>query len=209
MILQLRIGLLDSNCYLVYERDGGEAAIVDPGFSRPDQLEAEVRRRNLRVAYILNTHGHFDHVIGAPSLTYCSARYGIHPADRDLLANGGGAASFGLPVLPMPAPDLDLIDGTVLNLGALSIKVVHTPGHTPGCVCLYLPEEEALLTGDTLFRGSVGRTDLPGGDARLLTQSLKRLLTLPPATRIYPGHGDASTLGREGRHNPWLRRTGA
>ncbi len=206
MILQLPIGLLGSNCYLLYAREGGDAAIVDPGVSQPDALTAEVRQRDLHVTHILYTHGHFDHVIGAPALGLTGVRYGLHPADRDLLANGGGAAAFGLPVLPLPAPDLDLEEGVVVAVDTLHIEALHTPGHTPGCICLYLPEEEALLTGDTLFRGSVGRTDLPGGDARRLSQSLKRLLELPSSTRIYPGHGEPSSLEVERRHNPWLRR---
>ena len=205
MIDQLPIGLLDSNCYLVYDHEGGDGAIVDPGVPQPNLLLEAISRRHLRIRYILNTHGHFDHVLGLGSLALPEALVAVHPRDRDLLVQGGGTAQFGLPVVRFAPPDLDLTDGTVLTVDGLRIEVIHTPGHTLGSVCLYVPTDGALITGDTLFAGSVGRTDLLGGDPQMLALSLKRILELPDQTLIYPGHGNATTLVYERRHNPWLQ----
>ncbi len=204
MIIQLPIGLLGSNCYIVH--NAGESAVVDPGFDDPEPLLEALNTHGLRVRYILNTHGHFDHTIGNARLQLPEAQLAIHPADRQLLLSGGGLAQFGLPEIASPEPALDLVEETPLTLGTLHIKVLHTPGHTPGSVCLYIPETGDVLTGDTLFAGAVGRTDLPGGDARQLTQSLRKLLQLPAETRVHPGHGDPTTLGVERQHNPWLQR---
>jgi len=190
MIIRLPIGLLDSNCYIIYDHDRGTGAIVDPGVEDTRALLREVDHRRLHISHILNTHGHFDHVMANNLLDLPGADLAIHAGDRDLLMAGGGAPMFGLPFVPSPEPTL---------------MVLHTPGHTPGCVCFYLPEEEGLLTGDTLFAGSVGRTDLPGSSPQALERSLKRLCRLPGRTRVYPGHGDTTTIDREQRVNPFLR----
>lgn len=214
MIVGLPIGLVESNCYLVYDESldhtaTPNGAVVDPGGDVQPLLD-EIARRGVRLGYLLNTHGHFDHIAANAQLRAAfPAPLGLHPADRALLAAGGGAAMFGLTYINSPAPDVDLYDGLILQIGKLRLEVLHTPGHTPGSVCFYCPEERALLTGDTLFAGSVGRTDLPGGDARQLSASLRRLLALPPETRILPGHGPESTLEVERRTNPWLRRLAA
>lgn len=211
MIIGLPIGLVESNCYLIYDEAFNDTtmpngAVVDPGGDVRPLLD-EIDRRRVRLGYLLNTHGHFDHIAANAHLhATFPVPLGLHPADRDLLAIGGGAAMFGLTHISSPAPDFELYDGLRLNIGRLHLEVLHTPGHTPGSVCFYCPEEAALFTGDTLFAGSVGRTDLPGGDARQLHRSLKRLLTLPPETRILPGHGPESTLDVERHTNPWLRR---
>lgn len=204
MIIQLPLGILEANCYLVYDADNGNGIVVDPGGDVAPLLR-EIEQRRVTVKAILNTHGHFDHSAGNIDLAHLHVPLAIHPADRELLAAGGGAAWFGFPPVPAVQPTLDLTAGFELAVGKLHGHVLETPGHTPGSVCLYIPEENALLTGDTLFAGSVGRTDLPGGDPRALTESLKRLLTLPPETVIYPGHGPLSTLAQEKRNNPWLK----
>lgn len=206
MIAGLPIGLFESICYLVYDEAAGEGIVVDPGGDTTPLL-GELKRRNLKLKYILNTHGHIDHIAAnAYLISATGAPLGLHPDDRDLLAQGGGAGWFDLACVPSPQPTLDLVDGLILEVGTLHLQVLHTPGHTPGSICLYIPEDNTLLTGDTLFKGSVGRTDLPGGNARALTASLRRLITLPPQTTLYPGHGPASTLEIELRTNPWLRR---
>jgi hydroxyacylglutathione hydrolase len=204
-IIQLPIGLLGANCYLVYDREGGEAAIVDPGMRDPQQLLDQIARLALRVQVILNTHGHFDHVAGNGLLEFPNADLGIHPADRALLMQGGGARQFGFMPPASPPPTLALVDGKQLTLGSETIEIIHTPGHTPGCVCFYIPAVPAVLTGDTLFAGSVGRTDLTGGSQRELEASLRRLMRLPSETRLYPGHGPATSLSVEKRNNPWLK----
>ncbi len=206
MILRLPIGLVGSNTYLVYDEENGDGVIVDPGGETQPLLD-EIGQRRVRVRYILNTHGHFDHIAANAAVkAQFDVPLGLHPADQELLLHGGGAALFGLNYVPSPPPDLELVEGLRLEIGALHLQVLHTPGHTPGSVCLYIPEESALLTGDTLFASGVGRTDLPGGDARQLTESLRRLLALPPETTVYSGHGSSTTLSAERRHNPWLRR---
>jgi len=206
MIVRLPLGLLESNTYLIYHPTSRRGVIVDPGGEVAPLLD-EITARGLTIEAVLNTHGHFDHSAANAALCrHLAIPLGLHPADRELLEQGGGAGWFGLDYEASPFPTLLLEDGVSLDFGGLKIEVIHTPGHTPGSVCLYLPEAAALLTGDTLFAGNVGRTDLPGGSARDLTASLKKLVQLPPATRIYPGHGPESTLAEECRRNPWLRR---
>lgn len=206
MIIGLPIGKVGSNTYLVYDEEGGTGVVVDPG-GKLEPLLVEIERHDVEVRYVLNTHAHFDHIAAnAKLLAALDVPLGLHPDDEELLTRGGGAEWFNTAYVPSPKPELDLTDGRVLEVGDLHLEVVHTPGHTPGSICLYVREDEALLTGDTLFRGSVGRTDLPGGDARQLTASLRHLLTLPAETKIYPGHGPTTTLERERNANPWLRR---
>ena len=204
MIVQIPLGILEANCYLVYDEANGEGVIVDPG-GDTTPLRREIEQRHVKIKAILNTHGHFDHSAGNAELASLNVPLGIHPDDRNLLAEGGGAAWFGFPTGPAMHPTIELTEGFEYAVGNLCLHVLTTPGHTPGSVCFYIPEENALLTGDTLFAGGIGRSDLPGGDPRALTASLTRLLTLPPETAIYPGHGPTSTLAQEKCHNPWLR----
>ncbi|MBN1922997.1 MAG: MBL fold metallo-hydrolase [Anaerolineae bacterium] len=210
MIIGLPIGMVNSNSYLIFDETGdGDGAIIDPG-GKIQPLLDQITRHRILPRYLLNTHGHFDHTAANAQLKALYAiPLGVHPADYALLAAGGGAVAFGIPPVNSPCPDLELNDGDILEIGQLHLQVYHTPGHTPGSVCIYCPEERALFTGDTLFAGSVGRTDLPGGNARQLTASLLRLLALPPETRILPGHGPQSTLTNEQRLNPWLQRLSA
>lgn len=206
MIIRLPIGILESNGYLACDEISRQGVVIDPGGDLTS-LQVEIQRREIQVRYILNTHGHFDHIAAnAGLIAALIVPLGLHPADRELLLAGGGAAWYGQAYVPSPPPTLDLEDGLVLKTGALHIEVIHTPGHTPGSVCFYIPQDGALITGDTLFAGSVGRADLPGGNARELAQSLRRLLAFPETTRIYPGHGPSSTLAQEKRYNPWLQR---
>ena len=204
MIVQIPLGILEANCYLVYDEASGEGVIVDPG-GDTTALRREIEQRGVKVKAILNTHGHFDHSAGNAELASLDIPLGIHPEDHDLLTEGGGAAWFGMPEVPTMQPSIALTEGFEHTVGNLRLRVLETPGHTPGSVCFYIPEENALLTGDTLFAGGIGRSDLPGGEPRALTESLARLLTFPPETIIYPGHGPVSTLAQEKRQNPWLK----
>lgn len=207
MIVRLPLGLLNSNCYLVYDdrtEKTRSGAVVDAGGGITSLL-SEISQRRVNPLYILNTHGHFDHTAGiAPLKAALQIPVGVHPADRSLLTEGGGAGIFGIPIRLPPVPELLLDDGLTLDIGSLQLSIIHTPGHTPGSICIYCPQERALFTGDTLFAGSVGRTDLSGGNARKLVASLKRLTDLPPETRVLPGHGSESTLEIELLNNPWL-----
>ncbi len=204
MIITLPVGIMQSNCYVVYDKESSQGYIIDPGGDSQPVLEV-IENHQIKVQSILNTHGHFDHIAGNADLASLNVPYAIHPQDRDLLRKGGGAAWFGMAYSPPPEAAIDLSDGDILNAGKLQLHVIHTPGHTPGSVCFYIPGEKALISGDTLFAGSVGRADLPGGNAHVLMESLQRLLDLPAETVVYPGHGPATTLERERQNNPWIR----
>jgi glyoxylase-like metal-dependent hydrolase (beta-lactamase superfamily II) len=197
---------LMENTYLVADNDTRDCMVVDPG-SEPERILGEIQRLRLDVKLIVNTHGHVDHVGAVAALVQATrVPYAIHPADVPMLQNAGGVSTtsmfpgFQLP----PKPDRDLSDGDTLTVGGLSFTVLETPGHTPGSVCLL--GHGIVLTGDTLFRGSIGRYDLPGGDGQRLMASIRaKLLPLPDETVVYSGHGPESTIGREKRYNPFLR----
>jgi hydroxyacylglutathione hydrolase len=203
------VGPLQSNTCLAWDEGTRHAALVDPGMES-EFILAEIGRMDLAVVAILNTHGHFDHVyrngffkeaLGCPLY--------IHPGDLDLLRSAPGhAAAFGFEGSVSPQPDGLLKDGMDIPVGNGFLKVIHTPGHSPGGTCFYSPH--FLLSGDTLFAQSVGRTDLPGGSYPELMESITtKLLCLPDTTALYPGHGPSSSLLYEKRHNPFLTGSGA
>lgn len=208
MILEyLAVGPLGANCYLLGDRPGGTGVVVDPG-GEVDRILALVLRHRLSLQYIVNTHGHVDHIGGNGRLQEATgAKIAVHAADAPLLVDPAGNLSLWLgPQLRVEGPPADLLlrQGDELTCGELKLRVLHTPGHTPGSICLLAPGG-VLLTGDTLFAGSVGRTDFPGGDlATLLSSIEQQLLTLPDETRVYPGHGEPTSVGEERRGNPFL-----
>jgi len=188
------------NCYVV--TDGGEALVIDPGEVTPDILHAI---DGFRVPTIVNTHGHCDHCGGnAALLKQTGAELVLHSADLPLLRSMEAQAEmFGVSVEPSPDPDRFLREGDTVTVGGVTLKVLHTPGHSPGHIVLV--GDGIAFVGDVLFAGSVGRTDLPGGDTHQLLESIgRKLLTLPDATTVYPGHGPATTIGQERRTNPFL-----
>jgi hydroxyacylglutathione hydrolase len=201
----LPVGLIQTNCYVVGCEQTREGVIVDPG-GHPDRILAEVKRQGLAIKYILDTHAHFDHTDANGAIVEATgAPLALHPGDLPLLKASGGAALFGLQADPSPAPDLELADGDELVVGQLCFRVLHTPGHTPGHVCFYEPEQGVLFDGDVLFRRGIGRTDLPGGSLAQLMDSIRRVLfALPDETVVYSGHGPATTIGEEKQLNPWL-----
>ena len=199
----LVVGPLQANCYLIgCERTQG-GLVVDPGGEAPRILDA-IERLGLDVACICDTHGHVDHVAANAAVQRATgARLLIHEADRELIERPHPFWSAMVGGIEPSQPDGTLADGDELHVGDLTVRVVHTPGHTPGCVCLAI--EDLLLTGDTLFAGSVGRTDLPGGSMPTLQESLRRIVAeFGEETRLLPGHGPESTLGDERRTNPFL-----
>jgi len=209
IIRTLEVGALRTNCYLVVAEPSRQAVVIDPG-GNADVILAALRELEATVRLIPLTHFHFDHIMAAPEVRRATgAPLAIHEAEATLLAQPPALFRFAYPDTPGLTADRLLRDGDELTFGEVTLQVLHTPGHSPGSVCLYCAEENAVFTGDTLFAGDVGRTDLPGGNARQLTASLRRLLTLPAETRVFPGHGPASTLERERRLNPWLRRLAA
>ena len=201
----LPVGVIQTNCYVVSCERTSHAVVIDPGGDAEDIL-ALIERENLIVAYVLNSHCHFDH-IGANGeiVAATGAKLAVHPAEVQLLESGGGAALFSLPALESPRPDIQLGVGQRLVVGDLTFTVLLTPGHSPGGISFYVEEGQAVLVGDALFAGSVGRTDLPGSDGAQLLRSIREVLfALPDDTVVYPGHGPATTIGDERRSNPWV-----
>ena len=206
MLEPFTVGPLQENCYLLADSHTQEAALIDPGDEAARLLEAlDAQGLTLRAVWL--THAHFDHVGAVADILerYPVPLY-LHPADAPLLAHASAsAARWGIPLKQPPADFLPLEDGQILALGSLQAHCLFTPGHAPGHIAFYLPEEDVVIAGDALFKGSIGRTDLPGGNhARLLESIRTKLLTLPPETKVYPGHGPATTVGEEARNNPFL-----
>jgi len=204
MIETLAVGPLQVNCHIVACPETGEAMVIDPG-DEAQRILNLLEARHLKATAIVNTHGHFDHVGG--NRTLCEATGAplmIHGADVELLRRAQqSAASYGLKTTPSPEPDRVLDDGEVVRVGNLSFKVLHVPGHSPGGICLH--HEGHVFVGDSLFAGSIGRTDLPGGDYDTLISSIRsKLWRLGDDTVVYSGHGPDTTIGRERRTNPFV-----
>ncbi len=200
------LGPLDNNTYAIVCERTRECALVDVGFEPEAVVRwVEAQPGPLAVRLLLNTHAHYDHVCGMRAVQEAlGGAYWLHPADRpllDRLAEQG--AAFGFPPARPPGPVNDLADGQRVALGDGSLEVIHTPGHSPGGVCFRSGDD--LWVGDTLFAGSVGRTDLPGGSYEALERSIRtRLFPLGDGLRVHPGHGPPTTLGRERRTNPFV-----
>jgi glyoxylase-like metal-dependent hydrolase (beta-lactamase superfamily II) len=197
-------GPWQTNAYLVWDGDSPDALVVDPGMGAAEPLVARVAELGLRLHLIANSHGHIDHIFdNAPLKRSSGAPLAIHPDDAYRLA---GQNVYGFTIEPSQA-DRDLVEGDQVRIGQLNFDVLHTPGHSEGSVCLYEERAGLLLAGDVLFRGSYGRTDLPGGNDEQMVASLGRLLrAIPAATRVLPGHGPETTVGNEA---PWLERIAA
>ena len=194
----LRVGPIGTNCYILEDDQTNLAAVIDPG-DEPELIQEALEKEGVEVRYLLLTHGHYDHTTAVPALhrVYPQADIYIHQAD----ANGAGSTLFPL---AGEVDDLKLYDeGDVIRLGDHEIQVLHTPGHSPGSVTLKV--EDVLFTGDTLFAGSCGRTDLRGGSYEQIMQSLKRLGELKGDFHVCPGHEATSTLERERKYKPFLR----
>ena len=204
----LPVGMLACNCSVLGDEKGGDAVVIDPG-DEIDRVQEILTRHNLRVRYIIATHAHIDHVGGIEKLKRLTgAAVLMHASDLPLYQNLELQAAW-LGVQPPQAVEVDqfLKDGDVLKWGRRSLEVLHTPGHSPGSLCLHLPgEERRIFSGDTLFQSSIGRTDLWGGSFDQILGSIKNaLLPFPDATPVFPGHGPATTIGEERETNPFLQ----
>ena len=194
-------GPWQTNAYLVWDGRSTDALVLDPGMGAAEPLIQQVAAKGLRLHLIANSHGHIDHIFdNGPLMRASGAPLAIHPDDAYRL---DGRNNYGFEVEPSTATQ-DLLEGQQLRIGDLVFDILHTPGHSEGSVCLYEERRSLLLSGDVLFAGSYGRTDLPGGNDEQMVASLARLARqIPPAVRVLPGHGGETTLGRE---LPWLQR---
>jgi hydroxyacylglutathione hydrolase len=207
-IVPMLLGPVQTNTYLVADTESRVAAVIDPAWDGA-AIVREAERREWRITDIWLTHAHFDHFAGVGGVVQKldpAPRIALHPLDRPLWQRSGGTAWFGLPTFESgPAPTFELEDGMQLILGAHAFEVRHSPGHSPGHVMFYCAGQACLFSGDLLFAGGVGRTDLPGGDWETLLASIReRVFNLPDGVQVYPGHGPSTTVGRERRTNPFL-----
>ncbi len=201
------VGPLACNCSILADENTCQATVIDPG-EDVEKILAVLQKHHLSVEQIIITHAHIDHVGGAVRLKQLTgAPIYMNLYDLPLLKMMDVQAGWlGVAAPEVAAPDVDASDLLSLRIAGEPAQVLHTPGHTEGSVCLHLPTSQLLLAGDTLFAGSIGRTDLPGGDLKKILRSLKeRLLPLPDATRVIPGHGTSTTIGQERETNPFLR----
>lgn len=211
-ITRFVFNMFGENTYVVFDERSGDAAIIDPGMLNPREEEAiskYLQEKRLVIRHLINTHLHLDHIFG---VNFIKDRYGVGleagADDEPLLADlNGSALRFGI------RRDFDKVDldtrlkaGEQIYIGDEYLEVISVPGHTRGGIALYAPQSKVVFTGDSLFQGSVGRTDLPGGDHATLIKSIREhLLTLPDDTMVLPGHGDATTIGQEKATNPYLQ----
>ena len=206
MVRGIVVGVFQENCWVIGNRRTGEGICIDPG-DQPEEVLALARDLGVRIKLIANSHAHIDHVLGVRGVhSSTGAKFYLHDQDLDLLRDGFrmSALRFGLdPSQPPPDPDAFVEDGDVLEVDGLRLQVIGTPGHTPGSVSYYT--DGLLFSGDTLFRGSIGRTDLPGGSFEQEMASIwEKLLVLPEETVVLPGHMDETQIGFEKKHNPFV-----
>ena len=200
------VGPLMENAYLLVDEDSSRAVLIDPG-DEPERLLYALESQALTLSAIWLTHAHFDHIGAIDGIL---AKYTVpvllHPEDKPLYSNAYKAAQlWEIPFVQPSAATVDIEDKQVLTLGNTNVHCLFTPGHAPGHIAFYLPEQQLLIAGDALFQGSIGRTDLPMGNHEQLIESIKtRLLVLPDDTDVYPGHGEATTIGAEKSYNPFL-----
>ncbi len=203
IVRSLVVGPLDVNCFIIWDEASKKAMVIDPG-DEPDRIMEIINNESLSVDYIVCTHAHFDHVGAVADIKKeTGAKVIIHRDELEIYHGAKDQAAFwGYDLDPLPEPEIFVKDGDEISLGGISFKVLHTPGHSPGGICL--SGEGVIVTGDTLFAGAVGRTDFYGGDMNRLRESFKRLMSFPPETEVLPGHGPNSTIGRERSENVFL-----
>jgi hydroxyacylglutathione hydrolase len=206
-IVTFTLGPAITNAYLVADSETREAAVIDPAWDG-EVILAEAETRGWRIAHMWYTHAHFDHIGGAGTIADALnplPLVALHPADHVLWRAEGGAPLFGFKIDPGPEPTIDLTHGQILKLGNIRFEVRHTPGHTPGLCVFYVESDSVCFCGDLIFRDSVGRTDLPGGDWGALVKSIReQIFTLPDETRLLSGHGPETTVKNEKQFNPYV-----
>jgi len=206
ILIRLVVGPLQVNCFILADEKTKEAVVVDPGDDAQEILKI-IQDKSFKVKYIVITHGHFDHVGANKALKDATgAELLIHEGDAPVMASASQhSQAFGLNTQSSPRADRYVKHGDIITAGEVSLKVLHTPGHSPGGISLL--DQGIVFTGDSLFAGSIGRTDLPGGDLMTLIRSIKtNLMALPDDTKVFCGHGPATTIGEERKENPFLNK---
>jgi glyoxylase-like metal-dependent hydrolase (beta-lactamase superfamily II) len=206
ILIRLVVGPLQVNCFILADEKTKEAVVIDPGDDAQEILKI-IQDKSLKVKYIVITHGHFDHVGANKALKDATgAELLIHEGDAPVMASASQhSQAFGLNTQSSPRADRYVKHGDIINAGEVSLQVLHTPGHSPGGISLL--DQGMVFTGDSLFAGSIGRTDLPGGDLMTLIRSIKtNLMSLPDDTKVFCGHGPATTIGEERKENPFLNK---
>ena len=207
-IVTFTLGPVQTNAYLVADSGTRDAVVIDPAWDG-HLILSEAQTRGWRIAHLWYTHAHFDHIGGAGAIADALnplPLVALHPNDHVLWRAGGGGKIFGFDIDPGPEPTIDFYQGQILKLGSVQFEVRFTPGHTTGHCVLYVASEKLCFCGDLIFNGSVGRTDLPGGNFETLERSIReQIYTLPDDTRLLSGHGPETTVGDEKRSNPFVR----
>ena len=215
MVRGIVVGVFAENCWVIGSRRTREGVVIDPG-DQPEEILALARDMGLTIKLIANSHAHLDHILGVRGVQEATgAKFLLHPQDLEIARSVGESAArwLGRPIEPPPDPDFPLADGDVVEVDGLKLQVLHTAGHTQGSVSFYT--EGMLFSGDTLFRGSIGRTDLPGGNFdQEMASIVDKLMALPDETVVHPGHMEETTIGQERQTNPFVlealsRRAGA
>lgn len=203
MLKIFTVGPMEANCYILYNPDKREGLIIDPG-AEGSHLIKFIKQEKISINYIINTHGHPDHIGANRKIKeHTNAPILIHQYDAPMLAKSGSVLSLIFPVeSSSPPADTFIKDGDLIECAGMKLKVLHTPGHTPGGISLLI--DDSIFTGDTLFSGSIGRSDLPGGSPEVLLNSIKKILSLDENLIIYPGHGPSTTVSQELHSNPFI-----
>ena len=204
MFYKIVVGYLQTNCYIISQDK--KAIVIDPG-AEPEKILSEIKRYGLEVELIISTHGHFDHIEAVKEIVaVTNAEFAIHEKEQFILKDATNRAEtvFGLDLGDPQCPDRYLHDCEIIKINTLEIKIIHTPGHTPGSICILY--DDMVFTGDTLFDNTIGRTDLNGGSRDEIIKSIKhKLFNLKEETKVYPGHGEATTIGKEKKNNPFVK----
>lgn len=205
IVEKLSSGVYGANCYIVASENTKDGIVIDPADNTEGLLEL-IKNKDLNIKYIILTHGHGDHIGGIKELKESTnSEILIHKEDKEMLENKELNLSSQMPMVTVEIkPDKVLEDGEIIDFGSLKAEIIHTPGHTKGCICIKI--DNNIFTGDTLFKGSIGRTDLYGGSYESIISSIKdKLMAYDDETKVYPGHGPMSTIGYERNTNPFLK----